>query len=187
VKSQPVIIDCNPGIDDALALLLAFATPDLDVRGITTVCGNMPVGRTTHNALTLCELGARGDIGVYAGCHAPLLRAPIHGLFHGQAGLGLAFLPSPAKKIEPVHAVDFLIETLQQAACCNKRVTLCCLGPLTNIALALRINPAILEGVDRLIMMGVLTLSRVIVPWRLSLIYWLTLMQRRLFFPVNLT
>jgi len=154
VSKKSVIIDCDPGIDDALALLLAFVAPELDIIAITTVCGNKPAKQTLQNALSVCELGGRDELAVYGGCHAPMLRAPIQGQFHGGSGLGQAQLPPPVRQAEPLHAVDFLIQRLKQAARDNKPVTLCCLGPLTNIALALRIEPDIAKGIERLIQMG---------------------------------
>ncbi|WP_312530272.1 nucleoside hydrolase [Paracoccus sp. (in: a-proteobacteria)] len=150
----PIIIDCDPGIDDAIALLTAFVSPELDILGITPVAGNQPLERTLRNALQICELGGRGDIPVYPGSHRPLLREPIYGQFHGENGLGNTHLPPPEKTPEATGAVDFLIETLRQAAATGNPVTLCCLGPLTNIALALRIAPEIARGIARIVMMG---------------------------------
>ena len=150
----PIIVDCDPGIDDTIALLTAFVSPELGILGITPVCGNQPLERTVRNALQICELGGRADIPVYAGCFRPLLREPIHGQFHGKNGLGNASLPDPAKTAEPLSAVEFLVATLSLAAERNERVTLCCLGPMTNLAVALRMKPQIAEGIERIVMMG---------------------------------
>lgn len=150
----PIIIDCDPGIDDTIALLTAFVSPELDILGITPVCGNQPLERTVRNALQVCELGGRIDIPVYAGCFRPMLRDPIYGQFHGKSGLGNANLPEPTKTAEPISAVDFLIETLSAAALSDRRITICCLGPMTNLAIALRMKPQIAEGVERIVMMG---------------------------------
>jgi len=150
----PIIIDCDPGIDDAIALLAAFVSPELEILGITPVCGNQPIERTVANALKICELGGRSDIPVYRGCFRPIFREPIHGQFHGRDGLGGAALADPVKRVEQRSAVDFLVDTLGDAAATGRRVTLCCLAPLTNIAVALRMQPGIAAGVERIVMMG---------------------------------
>ncbi|MFV0335508.1 MAG: nucleoside hydrolase [Tropicimonas sp.] len=151
----PVIFDCDPGIDDAIALLGAFVAPELDIRAITPVCGNQPLDRTVRNALQICELAGRTEIPVHAGCHRPLCREPIHGQFHGSTGLGNTVLPEPVKRIEATTAVDCLIDHLGRAARGEgAKVTLCCLGPLTNVALALRMAPQIAGGIERIVMMG---------------------------------
>jgi purine nucleosidase len=150
----PIIVDCDPGIDDTIALLTAFVSPELDILGITPVCGNQPLERTVRNALQACELGRRTDVPVYAGCYRPMLREPIHGQFHGTTGLGNTVLPEPTKRVEPVSAVDFLIATLTNAVRAGRRITLCCLGPMTNLAVALRMAPGIAAGVERVVMMG---------------------------------
>ncbi|MCJ9670911.1 MULTISPECIES: nucleoside hydrolase [unclassified Neorhizobium] len=149
----PIIVDCDPGIDDTIALLTAFVSPELEILGITPVCGNQPLERTVRNALQVCELGRRTDIPVYAGCFRPMLREPIFGQFHGKTGLGNTVLPEPVKTVEPKSAVDFLIDILTAAAL-KKRITICCLGPMTNLAVALRMNPQVAEGIERIVMMG---------------------------------
>lgn len=154
MKAVPIIIDCDPGIDDAIALLSAFVAPELDIRGICTVCGNQPLTRTLRNALQITELGKRTDIPVYAGCHRPLLRTPIHGQFHGESGLGNTILPEPQKQAESQHAVSFIIEQCEQAAANGHPITLCTLGPLTNVATALSMKPSIAAGIARIVMMG---------------------------------
>ncbi len=154
MTSIPIIVDCDPGIDDTIALLTAFVSPELDILGITPVCGNQPLERTVRNALQVCELGERTDIPVFAGCFRPMFRDPIHGQFHGKTGLGNTVLPGPVKTVEKKSAVDFLIDTLTAAAELNKHVTICCLGPMTNLAVALRMNPQIAEGIERIVMMG---------------------------------
>lgn len=154
MKPISIIVDCDPGIDDTIALLTAFVSPELRILGITPVCGNQPLERTVRNALQICELGNRTDIPVYAGCFRPMLREPIHGQFHGKSGLGNTTLPEPVKTEEQMSAVDFLIEALGSAIETGERITLCCLGPLTNIAVALRIKPQLANGVERIVMMG---------------------------------
>lgn len=114
MSAVPIIIDCDPGIDDAIALLSAFVAPELDILGICAVCGNQPLERTVRNALQITELGRRTDIPVYAGCHRPLFRQPLHGQFHGESGLGNTVLPSPQKRAEAQHAVSFIIELCEK-------------------------------------------------------------------------
>ncbi|MCZ7450834.1 nucleoside hydrolase [Agrobacterium rhizogenes] len=154
MKPISIIVDCDPGIDDTIALLTAFVSPELRILGITPVCGNQPLERTVRNALQVCELGNRADIPVYAGCFRPMLREAIHGQFHGKTGLGNTVLPEPVKTAEETSAVDFLIDALGKAAEQGERITLCCLGPLTNVAVALRMKPQIAEGIERIVMMG---------------------------------
>ncbi|WP_159281709.1 nucleoside hydrolase [Rahnella variigena] len=154
MKTIPVIIDCDPGIDDAIALLSAFVAPQLTILGICTVCGNQPLANTTRNALQITELGYRLDIPVFAGCHQPMLRAPIHGQFHGENGLGNTAFPAPQKSAESLHAVNFLINSCEQAITSQQPLTLCVLGPLTNMATALRMKPDIAAGIGRVVLMG---------------------------------
>lgn len=149
-----IIIDCDPGIDDAIALLSAFVSPELNILGISTVCGNQPLENTTCNALQITELGQRTDIPVFAGCHQPLLRAPIHGLVHGKTGLGNSEFAAPVKQAETQHAVNFIIAQCEGAAECKLPITLCVLGPMTNLATALRMKPQIVAGIARVVMMG---------------------------------
>jgi purine nucleosidase len=151
---RKVIIDTDPGIDDAIALLLTLASPqELDVLGIVAVAGNLPVSDTERNARRICELAARPDIAVYAGCARPLLRplataAAIHGDALGER-LGL---PEPAMPLQAQHGVDFVIEALRGAE--PGSVTLCALGPLTNIAMALVKAPDIAARIGELVMLG---------------------------------
>lgn len=154
MKTLPVIIDCDPGIDDAIALLSAFVAPQLNILGICTVCGNQPLLNTLRNALQITELGQRTDIPVFAGCHQPMFREPIHGQFHGETGLGNTAFPAPQKQPETLHAVNFLINSCEQAIRDNQPVTLCVLGPLTNLATALRMKPQIAAGIARVVLMG---------------------------------
>jgi purine nucleosidase len=133
-----IILDCDPGVDDVLAIVFAHGSPDLEITGVTTVAGNVTLSQTTSNALRLREfLGATWP--VTAGSPAPLLRpAMTGGLTHGADGLGAAVLPPPAIGPEPGHATDFIIDTVRAAP---GEITLVATGPLTNIALALRLEP----------------------------------------------
>ncbi len=147
-----LIIDCDPGIDDAVALLLAIASPELEILGITTVAGNVPVSITHRNARQICELAGRSDLAVYAGCPRPLVRSPIFAAdVHGDNGLGGVILPEPMMALQASHGVSFLIKTLRSA---SKPITVAALGPLTNLAVALVQAPEIAEQIERLVMMG---------------------------------
>jgi purine nucleosidase len=150
--ARPVIIDTDPGIDDALAILLALASPELDVRALVTVAGNVRLELTTQNALKLRELGGRHDLPVYAGCDRPIARELITGSVHGTTGMDGAGLPPPAGKPETKNGVDWLIETMSGAAPGSQ--TLLPIGPLTNIATALRRAPGIAKALREVVIMG---------------------------------
>ncbi len=144
-----VIIDCDPGHDDALAILLAGQ--HLEILGITTVAGNQTLAKVTVNALKIVELMNRSDIPVYSGMHVPLLRAPHHaGHIHGETGMDGPDFPTPQKEVEPQHAVEFIIETLKS----ESDVWLVPIGPLTNIAMAFRQCPEIMSRVAGISLMG---------------------------------
>jgi inosine-uridine nucleoside N-ribohydrolase len=151
---RKLIIDTDPGIDDAVAILLALAAAqELEVLGIVAVAGNLPLAETERNARRVCELAGRSDIAVYAGCARPLLRplataAAIHSDMFGDK-LGL---PAPRMPLQRQHGVDFIIDTLREAA--PGSVTLAALGPLTNIALALVKAPEIVAGIAEIVIMG---------------------------------
>jgi purine nucleosidase len=148
-----IVIDTDPGQDDAVAILLALASPELEVLGLTTVAGNVPRELTTLNALKVCELAGRPDIPVHAGAAAPLLRPLITAEYvHGKTGLDGPDLPVPTMTARPGHAVDFLVETLRAEPAGT--VTLATLGPLTNIALAFAVAPDIVGRVKRIVAMG---------------------------------
>jgi len=147
-----IILDCDPGIDDALAIAFAWGNGDLETCGITTVSGNVSLERTTANALRVCEFLGAADIPVVAGSPRPLLRPPLtaHGP-HGESGLGGARLPPPTTGSRGGHAVDFLIETIGAAP---GEITLVATGPLTNVALAVRRQPDIVTQVKDFVIMG---------------------------------
>ena len=150
---RSVIIDCDPGVDDAIALLLALAsTDDLDILGITTVAGNVPLALTQTNARKICELAGRPDMRVYAGCPRPMLRrlATAESV-HGATGLEGVILGEPKMPLQRHHGVDFLIDTLTD---CSDPVTLATLGPLTNVAVALIKEPRISEKIQEIVVMG---------------------------------
>jgi inosine-uridine nucleoside N-ribohydrolase len=149
---QCIILDTDPGIDDALAFFLALASPEIEIAAVTTVSGNVGVDLTTRNALTLLSLAQRADIPVARGSSLPLVRLPVDAAyFHGQNGLGDVELPSPTLRPVSLHAVDLIIDTIMQAP---GSITLVPIGPLTNIALALRREPRIAQQVREVVIMG---------------------------------
>ncbi|WP_312798134.1 nucleoside hydrolase [Tianweitania sp.] len=151
--ADKIIIDTDPGQDDAFAILLALASPELEVLGLTAVAGNVPLSLTEVNIRKICELAKRTDIPVFAGCDRPMqraLRTAEH--VHGATGLDGADLPDPTMPLQDQHGVDFIIETLRREA--PGAVTLCPLGPLTNIATALTRAPDIASRIRRIVAMG---------------------------------
>ena len=154
MTARKIIIDTDPGQDDAVAILLALASPeDLEVLGITAVAGNVPLSLTAKNARIVCELAGKPDVPVYSGCDRPLGRKLVTAEHvHGKTGLDGPELPDPTMVLQDAHAVDFLIETLRSHD--PKTVTLCPLGPLTNIATAFQKAPDIVERVQQIVLMG---------------------------------
>lgn len=150
---ERIIIDCDPGIDDAIALLLAFASPEIEILGITAVAGNIPLRLTEANARRICEIGGRTDLDVFAGCGRPLLYPARDGaaVFHGPDGLGGTNLPEPAMPLQVQHAVTFIIDQVRAAP---EAITIAVLGPMTNIAAALAMAPDIAGKIKRLVFMG---------------------------------
>lgn len=150
---RPIIIDTDPGQDDAIAILLALASPELEVRGITTVSGNVPLQLTSRNARLVCELAGRTKARVFAGADRPLLRKPVTAEHvHGRTGLDGADLPEPSMPLDPQHAVDFIIESAMAAE--PGSLSLCALAPLTNIAMALIREPCIAGRLREIVLMG---------------------------------
>ena len=153
-EPRKIIIDTDPGQDDAAALMLAFASPDeLNLLGITTVAGNVPLSYTSRNARIVCELCGQDSRAVYEGADRPMVRDLVTAEHvHGKTGLDGAVLPEPTMTVQPQHAVDFIIDTIRREP--EGSVTLCTLGPLTNIGLALQKAPDIAPRVRELVMMG---------------------------------
>ncbi|WP_170363306.1 nucleoside hydrolase [Ruegeria arenilitoris] len=154
MTARKIIIDTDPGQDDAVAILLALASPDeIEVLGITAVAGNVPLELTAKNARIVCELAGRTDIPVFAGCDRPLKRPLITAEHvHGKTGLDGPVLPDPQMPLAEGHGVDFIIDTLRAQD--SGTVTLCPLGPLTNIATAFQKAPDIVERVQEIVLMG---------------------------------
>jgi purine nucleosidase len=150
---EKIIIDTDPGHDDAFAILLALASPELDVLGLTTVAGNVPLSVTTANARRVVELAGKPGVPVFAGADRPLLRPAMHAAdIHGESGIDGYDWPMPARPAEAEHAVDWMVRTLEAAP--ERSVTLVPLGPETNIALLLRRAPHLAERVRRIVLMG---------------------------------
>ncbi len=151
--ARKIIIDTDPGQDDAVAILLALGSPELDLLGITCVAGNVPLPLTSKNARVICELAGRTDVKVFAGCEKPLQRRLVTAEnVHGKTGLDGIELPDPTMPLQEMHAVDFIIETIRAEA--PGAVTLCPLGPLTNIATALQRAPDIAPKIAEIVLMG---------------------------------
>lgn len=151
---RKIIIDTDPGQDDAVAILLALASPDeIVVLGITAVAGNVPLALTQKNARIICELAGKPDTLVYAGCDRPMIRKLVTAEHvHGKTGLDGPQMADPTMPLMDGHAVDFIIETLRREAA--HTVTLCPLGPLTNIATAFARAPDIVGRVQQIVLMG---------------------------------
>ena len=151
---RKIIIDTDPGQDDAFAILLALASPaEIEVLGITCVAGNVPLALTTRNARIICELAGRADMGVFAGADRPLVRKLVTAEHvHGKTGLDGPVMEQPTMAMQSQHAVDFIIETVRREAAGT--VTLCPLGPLTNIASAFEKAPDIIARIQQIVLMG---------------------------------
>jgi purine nucleosidase len=151
---RKIIIDTDPGQDDAVAILLALASPEeIEVMGITAVAGNVPLPLTQRNARIVCELAGRRDMRVFAGCDRPIRRPLVTAEHvHGKTGLDGPTLPEPTMPLQDAHAVDFIVETLRASP--SETVTLCPLGPLTNIATAMQAAPDIVPRIAEIVLMG---------------------------------
>jgi len=154
VAKRPIIIDCDPGQDDAICLLLAMSSPDeLDILGVTTVAGNVPLALTERNARQIRDIADRSDVKIYAGCSKPMVRDLVTAeRVHGKTGIDGIEIVEPKQPLEDKHAVDFIIETLNGAD--RESITLVPMGPLTNIAQAFTKDPSILEKVEQIVLMG---------------------------------
>lgn len=147
-----IIVDCDPGLDDAIALLLAEGSPDIELVGITTVAGNQTLDKTTLNARRVCTVAGIRNVPVCAGCAAPIVRPLVTAAeVHGDSGLDGPDWPEPTVEVSDEHAVDFIVRRVLES---DGDITLVPIGPLTNIALALRKEPGIAERVREVVLMG---------------------------------
>ena len=146
----PVIIDCDPGHDDAMALLLALASPELELSAVTTVAGNQTLDKVTANAIRVLDVAGETGIPVAAGADRPLIHpARVAGEVHGETGLDGPDLPPPSREPEPLHAVELIASKLRE-----RPHTLIPVGPLTNIALLLALHPELHERIEKIVVMG---------------------------------
>lgn len=151
--AKKIILDCDPGHDDAVAILLALGNPEIEIVGITTVGGNQSLEKVTYNARAMLEAAHAHDIPVYAGSDRPLVREQeVAESIHGETGLDGVELPVPTRPLEDMHAVNFIVKTIMESE--PGTITLVPTGPLTNIALALRMEPGIAERVSEVVLMG---------------------------------
>ena len=151
LNTQPIILDTDPGVDDALAIMLALGSPELDVIGICTVSGNVPLNTGTRNAQGLLQLLDCPEIPVFAGADLPLKRDPVFATeVHGETGMGQAVLPEPSRDVKG-DAVEFLVQTLSDQP---GEITIIAVGPLTNLALAEQRQPGTLQKAKQVIIMG---------------------------------
>jgi purine nucleosidase len=150
---RKIIIDTDPGQDDAVAILLALASPELEVLALVAVAGNVRVTQNAHNALQILEVAGRPDVPVYVGCERPMRHPLVTAEYvHGATGLDGPTLPAPSITTQPGHGVDYIIDTL--LAHDPGTITLCCLGPLTNIGMAMVKEPAIVSRIAEIVLMG---------------------------------
>ncbi|WP_419930341.1 nucleoside hydrolase [Candidatus Poriferisocius sp.] len=150
---RPIIIDTDPGQDDAIAILAALASDELEVLGITAVAGNVPLELTARNALILVELAGRTDVPVFAGCDRPLRRDLVTAEHvHGKTGIDGADLPDPTIALQPQSAMDWMIETLLAAG--EREITICPVGPMTNVATVLETAPEAARNIREIACMG---------------------------------
>lgn len=147
-----IILDSDPGIDDSLTILLALASPEIVLDGISTIHGNASTEQVTKNALSILELAKASHVPVFKGCDVPLVKDSLLGPeTHGDTGLGYAKLPDPQTQLKTQHGSDYLIEQIMSRP---GEVTLVALGPLTNVAIAIRKEPRIVQNVKEVFIMG---------------------------------
>lgn len=153
MNARKIIIDTDPGQDDALAILMALGSPELDVIGITTVAGNVPLSYTTRNARLVCELAGRRDVPVFVGCDRPMVRDLVTAeSVHGKTGMDGPQWDDPTMPLQDQHAVDWLVETLMAAD--DGEITICPIGPVTNVAMAMVREPRVVPKIREIVTMG---------------------------------
>ena len=146
MAARKIIIDTDPGQDDAFAILFALGSPELEVVALTTVGGNVPLALTSRNAQQIVELAGRADVPVYAGCPRPMVRQLKTAEYvHGPTGIDGCVLPEPSVPLQEKHAVHFLVDTLMAAP--EGEITVCTLGPMTNLGMAMVMEPRIVPRI----------------------------------------
>jgi len=152
MTAEPILYDCDPGHDDAIALVMAHRSPAIDLVGVTTTCGNATIERTTTNCLRILEFIGAAAVPVAQGCYRPLARPLVLGTADGPSGLeGSPYLPQATMPLQPLHAVDFLAEKLAAAA---EPIRIVATGPLSNLGLLVLKHPEVLPKIRELIWMG---------------------------------
>ncbi|MEE1295639.1 MAG: nucleoside hydrolase [Bifidobacterium sp.] len=150
---KKIILDCDPGHDDAVAILLALGNPEIDLVGITTVGGNQSLDKVTYNARAVLKECGHEEVPVHAGCDRPLIRdLDVAASVHGETGLDGVVLPEPDRPLGDEHAVNWIIDTIMNSE--PQTITLVPTGPLTNIAMAVRMEPRIVDRVREVVLMG---------------------------------
>ncbi|MCA0961993.1 nucleoside hydrolase [Salipiger bermudensis] len=149
-----IIIDTDPGVDDAAAIWLALASPEIELLGVTAVAGNVPLEATYANACRIVGLSGRADVPVMAGARGPLLRDQVFGKYAAIGAFPEALVPDSGMISSDENAVAFIARTARGAAREGRPVTICAIGPLTNVAMALRLHPEVAQGIERIVVMG---------------------------------
>lgn len=153
MAKQQLIIDCDTGVDDAVALLLAFASPEFDILGVCTTDGNVPAELVARNTRIIRQIAGREDVPIHIGCPRPIVRDPVQaGHFHGESGLGDLDIFEPSAPAADGHAVNFIIDRVMRLP--PESVTLAVTGPMTNLAVAMIMQPEIIERLGPVIIMG---------------------------------
>ena len=151
-KRTKIILDCDPGHDDAVAIMLAAGNPGIEVLGITTESGNQTIEKTSRNALNVLQWIGHGEIPVYRGCLGPMVREKMTAAdIHGETGLDGPVFPPLELKLQEKHAVNYIVDTLMAS---EEPITMVTTGPMTNLGMAIRMQPAIVEKIDRIVLMG---------------------------------
>ncbi|MGM3175732.1 nucleoside hydrolase [Dickeya lacustris] len=151
---QPIIIDTDPGVDDAIALWLALASPELEVLGVTVVAGNVALNDSLSNARRVVALSGRQDVPVFAGASGPLIGPQRYGKYAHIGAFDDQLLPAPECPLATEHAVEFIVRSARQAAQTHNPITFCAIGPMTNLALALIQHPDVARGIRRIVTMS---------------------------------
>lgn len=149
-----IIIDTDPGVDDAVAIFMALASPEIDVLGISVVAGNVALKDTVVNACKIINLSGRHDVPVFAGAAGPLIREQVYGKYAKIGAFSDALVPATDIVAQHENAVQFIVRTAIAAAAANDPITICAIGPMTNVALALRAHPDVARGIRQIVTMG---------------------------------